>query len=374
MNAPPTAPITAIKREWYTNHDLFAREMEAVFSQTWQYVGHESELRKVGSFKTIVVGEQPLLIVKGDDEQIRAFGNTCVHRAAIVEDRPRGATRQFQCLYHHWQYDTRGRLARVPLPNAHSPAITSGELSLPEVKLAHFSDALFVNLGTAESSLETYFETCAPVFKKIMQPGVHGRWEFLTEHQYEIQANWKLFVENTIDGYHANFLHAQSLLDAGSGPLGLGRSADLDGHGFIEWANNEEDLGKGLTQLHLSVFPNLLVLYHGANDILAIRHVLPLSTTQTIIRVYAFTRADYSEDERATLLGRFNYWWGPGGRNGADDMKALESTQRGLNFKGGPLVRVDRGVKSHKTGDYNDEHAIRSFWMRWRQCMGFNVK
>jgi len=126
-------------------------------------------------------------------------------------------------------------------------------------------------------------------------------------------------------------------------------------------------------QTHVLVFPNLLVLSHRSTDILAIRHVIPEAVARTEIRVYAFGRAGEPAEVRDARLGRFNGSWGPGGRNGADDNRALELVQAGLRAKTAGPVLMARGLGGPEVGAYEDEQPLRAFWRGWRRSMADHI-
>src|SRR5215470_5604935 len=90
---------------WYTDPVLYSQERDKIFRRTWQYVGPAEQLASPGDFFTATVGEVPIVVVKGKDEQIRAFANVCRHRGAIVVREQEGHRTSLQCHYHAWTYD-----------------------------------------------------------------------------------------------------------------------------------------------------------------------------------------------------------------------------------------------------------------------------
>src|SRR5262245_37675851 len=113
---------SVIDRACYTQESVLEAELSRVFERTWLFVAHASELDKPGDFRTTDIAGQPVLAIKGDDGRIRIFLNSCRHHAAIVEESEQGCRERFRCMYHHWEYDTCGRLAFVPRDEAYGPA------------------------------------------------------------------------------------------------------------------------------------------------------------------------------------------------------------------------------------------------------------
>src|SRR5712692_6302199 len=194
----PTQQEGFIERAYYREPSLYEVEREYVFEHTWQYVGHESELAQPGAFKRATVAEQPLLVVRGSDGQIRVFLNSCRHRAAIVEPRDCGKAPAFRCIYHHWQYATDGRLINVPEASGFGEWFRKEDFGLVEVpKLESFNGLLFVSLDPEIEPLQQFL---GPVTDHVREAfSTTGEpWQVITSYSYRIRANWKLFMENTV--------------------------------------------------------------------------------------------------------------------------------------------------------------------------------
>ncbi len=108
-----------VERRLYTEPEIFAQEMASIFGQVWLFLCHTDELPAPGSFKCLTLADQPVLAVRGTDGEIRAFFNSCRHRGTEVESHPSGQREVFRCPYHHWAYDTQGRLISVPIEDGY---------------------------------------------------------------------------------------------------------------------------------------------------------------------------------------------------------------------------------------------------------------
>src|ERR1700721_1435524 len=112
--------IFLLDREVHVSEDVLRREMTGIFSKCWIYVGHGSELKKPGDFRTRRVAGRPLIFCRDQKGQVQLFFNTCRHRGAIVCTERSGNRRRFNCIYHGWIYDNDGKLARVPGEEAYT--------------------------------------------------------------------------------------------------------------------------------------------------------------------------------------------------------------------------------------------------------------
>src|SRR5713226_1740393 len=103
-----------VHRSVYTEPSIFEREMETIFHRVWTYVGHESQVPKAGDYHTLLIGRQPMIMVRHDDGEIYVLYNRCAHRGTMLCGNLRGNTgNAFICSYHSWQYRTDGTLESV---------------------------------------------------------------------------------------------------------------------------------------------------------------------------------------------------------------------------------------------------------------------
>jgi choline monooxygenase len=113
----PDAPLSqasTIPSSWYTNENLFAVETQTVFSNSWQFAARSDQLINPGNYITTEIGGEPIVIVRGNDGELRAFFNVCRHHAAAVMTEPEGCAAQLRCPYHGWTYSLEGELKGTP--------------------------------------------------------------------------------------------------------------------------------------------------------------------------------------------------------------------------------------------------------------------
>jgi len=105
-----------VRREVYTDADIFALEMERIHETVWIYCGHESQIPKAGDYYAMQIGRQPMLMVRGKDRKVHVLYNRCPHRGNMMcGDRHGNTGEQFRCSYHAWQFHHDGTLKNIPM-------------------------------------------------------------------------------------------------------------------------------------------------------------------------------------------------------------------------------------------------------------------
>ena len=103
-------PGYALDRRFYVDPEIYALEIDRIIMRNWIVAGHQSELREPGDFKVLRVANESAIIVRGSDNELRAFANVCRHRGSVVCLKNKGSTTKFRCPYHGWTYDIDGNL------------------------------------------------------------------------------------------------------------------------------------------------------------------------------------------------------------------------------------------------------------------------
>jgi len=196
-------PITA-----YTSNDWFDREQNGIFSKNWQFFGLRSDFSKPGDFKTGQIGSYPIMIICDEKGKLSAFHNVCRHRGTTLLEGSGKIGRSIVCPYHRWTYALDGRLKGIPNATECFPDLERGKLSLKPAAIGFAKDLVFVNPDSGSD-----FSAFIDPINKLLWPHDLGAKD-VKEGQsltYEINCNWKVFVENAIDGYHLSYLHEQTL-------------------------------------------------------------------------------------------------------------------------------------------------------------------
>ncbi|GHD31038.1 aromatic ring-hydroxylating oxygenase subunit alpha [Halioglobus pacificus] len=192
-----SAPGRALSGYFYRSPLAYERELDALLLKSWIYAAHVSQVATPGDYVSIELGEDSILVVRGDDGELRAFSNSCRHRGARVCEEAAGNTTRFVCPYHGWVYANDGRLrgAREMQGNA---AFNADDLGLLELRLATVEGLVFVNADPAASDLTQAVAPVLPALAAYDLPSAR----IAHSHSYRVQANWKLCLENYLECYH----------------------------------------------------------------------------------------------------------------------------------------------------------------------------
>ena len=199
-----------ISRKIFFDPEIYQAELERIFARCWLFLGHESQIPKSGDYMTAYMGEDPILVCRGNDGTIRAFLNSCRHRGMKVCRADRGNARQFTCSFHGWTYANTGELKGVPLgKKAYGERLNKAEWGLLEVpKLASYGGMLFGNWDAGAESLDDFLGEFRWYLDVMIERQVGGI-EFVPGIQrYSLNANWKIASENFAgDTYHLPYSH-----------------------------------------------------------------------------------------------------------------------------------------------------------------------
>lgn len=195
--------------EAYTSEDWFQREQEELFGRVWQFGGFVEDVAEPGDFVTVQAGPHPLFVVRSPDGELKAFHNICRHRGTQLLRTIGKSKKSIICPYHHWTYSLDGDLKSIPGRKTEFPDVDMSSLCLHGASVQTWKSLFFVHPDPAAAPLTDWL---AGVDEQI---GPH-RPEELIEYtdastRTEIGANWKIVVENYIDGYHLSYLHSDTL-------------------------------------------------------------------------------------------------------------------------------------------------------------------
>jgi p-cumate 2,3-dioxygenase alpha subunit len=397
-----------VNRRAFTDAAILALERERVFAHCWIYAGHESEVPQPGDFRSRRVAGRPIILARGDDGTVRVLLNTCTHRGSLVCREQSGNAKTFQCPYHAWTYNNRGELIGVPGDDAYSPAFDRKTLGLASApRMDSYRGFIFINCDPAAESLADYLAD-AKEYLDLVCDQSEVTMEIVGGTQaYSIRANWKLLVENSIDGYHGVPTHHRYMVFlAETGGMDLQAVSRLrgwakalgNGHAVMEyeppwgrpiarWVPSFGEAKKAeleavqkkfaerfgderahrLTQMsrNLLIFPNLII-----NDIMAItvRTFFPTSPDYMEVTAWALAPQEESPRDRALRLDNFLTFLGPGGFATPDDVEMLESCQRGFVNREVAWSDISRGMQREHPLT-TDELQMRTFWRRWHELV-----
>ncbi|MFM5907670.1 MAG: aromatic ring-hydroxylating oxygenase subunit alpha [Novosphingobium sp.] len=191
----------------YHDPQWFEDEREAVFKRSWIHIGHACEVPEPGCFirRDLEYARASLLIVRGKDGQVRAFHNVCTHRGTQLTDEAEGRRSTFSCRYHMWTFGLDGAL--LSAPDFERFGLEKSACGLKQVHLESCAGLLFVNFARQPAQgLRDYLGAIADELEELPL----SRTAAFDEYVFEIDANWKIYVDNFQENYHLKFIHPRT--------------------------------------------------------------------------------------------------------------------------------------------------------------------
>jgi phenylpropionate dioxygenase-like ring-hydroxylating dioxygenase large terminal subunit len=394
----------------YTDARVFEDEMERIFHRGWVFVGHASEIPKPGDYRLAWVGRYPIIMVRDDDGEVKLLSNRCRHRANTVCQIERGNTRFFRCDYHGWMYRNNGDLASVSYPDGYDRSFRKEDFGLiPIPRIESYRGFVFASIAPSGMSLKDYLGKAAEQIDLFVDLSPEGEIDARGGiHKYNYRGNWKLQIENSMDGYHPNFVHKNffSLLKrkgmknptAHFGGRSIAVTRDF-GHGHVMLDYREcnrnapilsvtpgakeykdtmvarygveratEIINSGGT--HLLVFPNLVMI--GVQ----LRVVRPISADETEVYLYPTLLKGVAPEVNQFRLRGHEVFFGPAGFGAPDDLEMFERLQLGLKNELDPWLILSRGLERERreadgtrVGHVTDEVTQRGIFREWKRVM-----
>jgi choline monooxygenase len=290
-----------------------------VFAGNWIAVGRTDQVAAPGQFFTFDLAGEPLIVVRGADEQLRAFYNVCRHHAAAVATAASGVAQHLRCPYHGWTYGLDGSLKGTP-EFAGVCNFDRAENGLVPVQVASWENFVFVTLNQEAPPLESYLGDLAP---RISVSALR----FFTRKSYTLACNWKVYVDNYLDGgYHVPHLHKglNSVLDYSEYTIENGTNYTLQSSPMV--ASEDRSVAHTRTGDRANyywLYPNFMInLYEGVMDT---NLVLPLGQERCLV-VFDFFFGDTSAEFNTESVAVSD-------RVQLEDVEICESVQRGLHSR-----------------------------------------
>lgn len=191
----------------YTAGDWFQREQRELFGKVWQFAAMTSDLGESGQYLCVQAGAYPLIVIRDGAGELRAFHNICRHRGTQLLEVRGKRKKVIQCPYHDWVYSLDGKLIGVPQKRAQFPNLDMTEWSLFPAAVAVWKEMIFVNPNAGCMPFDEWLGD----FPDQVGPHQPDQLKETDSREYEVAANWKIFVENYIDVYHLSHLHSTTL-------------------------------------------------------------------------------------------------------------------------------------------------------------------
>ena len=359
---PERFPRLSVPAARYCDASFFAAEREHVFGKSWLFVAHADELPKPGDYLFLDQLAEPVLLVRGADERVRAFYNTCRHRGGpLVRERSGNTGPGLVCGYHGWSYALDGKLVGIPQAKDFGDLDRSC-LGLKPVRCEAWGTFLFVNLDPRAEPLPEALGVVGEDLGPQIGDGERvGPVRLVERRSIDVEGNWKLTVDANVETYHVNTLHTKSaavVLDqAATGIFLLPRGHSRMLVGFrkgvvlpfplppFPQASPLADLG--IYSYHL--FPNTSIVYGGTRSFLFLISSWPLSPGRTRYDVHflAATPADGPHAEMIRTIIEAN--WGVF----LEDLGNLPFMQR--SFEAGTIDGFELGYQERRIYHQHEE-------------------
>lgn len=211
MHAAPTqltpwrdegvARSSTLPADWYTSRALFELEQEHLFRRVWQHVGRTEQVSAPGDYFTCEVANEQVVVVRDGAGELHALSNVCLHRAGPVATAC-GKRKAFQCPYHGWTYELDGRVRRTQGMDD-TECLDPETMRLPEFEVAVWGPLVWVRLEPGGPSLDEWLADVTPRAANYD----FNTLEYVGGRRWHIPCNWKMYVDNYMEGYHIPFIH-----------------------------------------------------------------------------------------------------------------------------------------------------------------------
>ena len=339
-----------IPAPWYTDARVLELEQRTVFRRGWQCAGRLDPLRAPGDYLTCELpGGEPVVVVRGQDDVLRGFFNVCRHHAAAVVSEPHGSARQFRCPYHGWTYALDGALKGTP-DFAGVCDFDRAANGLVPIACATCEPWVFVRPETGgvgathASPLHEFFGS--DLLRQLDALGL-GRLQWMERRSYTLNCNWKVFVDNYLDGgYHVPHLHKglDSVLDYSEYTITNGERFCLQSSPMVSEGADARTgaVRQGERAHYYWLYPNFMINYYGQT--MDTNLVIPRGVDKTDV-IFDFYFADVSDAARDANLASIAV----SEQIQNEDVAICESVQRGLRSRayGAGRLSVRREAGEH---------------------------
>ncbi len=407
-NAPefvwPHDDTSRVPYRVYTDETLYALEQERIFrGPVWNYLCLECEIPNNGDYKTTYASDTPIIVVRDENGDINAMVNRCAHKGSLVCYKPRGNISELSCVYHNWVYNLRGDLLSVAFKRGVggkgglTDEFDNRQHGLEKLRVERFRGMVFGTFSDKTEPVSEYLgeELVASIDRVLIKPV-----KVLGYHSQIFPNNWKLYVENNKDSYHASLLHVFhntfgvvrptmgggiKISDSGWHHLSYTQRTDIaDDQIGKEKVRSRQDqyrlqdtrmmehrleLGDNVTNSIQTVFPTLVV--QQILNCLATRQLIPQGPNQSEL-IWTILGFEDDDEDMLALRVQANNLVGPAGFISMEDGAVGGWVQRTAKANGREMTVMPMGGRTIEPseGSRVTEAAVRGFWKGWRDCMG----
>lgn len=399
----PGDDVSRVPFRVYSDPDLYAREQARLFrGPVWNFLCLEAEIPNPGDYKTSQIGDSPIIVVRDEDGAVNAMVNRCAHKGALICYKPRGNVRELTCVYHNWTYDLGGKLTAVAFQRGvrgkggMADDFEPGAHGLERLRVEAYRGLVFATFSGTAPSFADYIgpEMLAAMDRVLIKP-----LKVLGYHSQILPNNWKLYMENTKDSYHASLLHVfHNTFGVVRLTMGGGIKMSADGRHHLSYTERDptHDPGTGdeklrsLKEQYSLADPSLMEhrLELGDNITNGIQTIFPTFVLQQILNALAvrqlvprgvdrcellWTILGFEDDDDAMteLRLKVNNLVGPAGYVSMEDGCVGGFVQRAAaaDPEARTFMRMGGTAIAPSEGSRVTESAVRGFWRGWRECL-----
>lgn len=411
-----------VHRSVYVSPDVLHAERERIFSMSWLYVGHESQIQAAGDYICTEVAGRPIFMIRHGSGDVHVLHNHCPHRGALVAGGRIGNARMLRCCYHGWAFQPDGRLQAIPCIESYQGSevrIGDPRFDLKPLRSAVYRGFVFATLNDDAPALADWLGQAAAVLDNMTDRAPDGELEIVGGCFRAVQRNnWKIYLENLHDGMHPKFVHQSSL--RASDRVSRDGKPDADSDAALRMriiAANDQDFEKmneltvdcfGAGHSTMRGFRNprgddpvarnyeealvarrgaeeadriLSLNYHNANiypnlsvhpSFMQLRVIFPVSVDRTLVEVWTLRLKGAPDAFNRRNILYANTVHSPSSIIKVDDLEAYRRVQAG-NAGGADWVSQDARDSTASlddvTGSALSEHYIRHQYRAWRHYM-----
>jgi phenylpropionate dioxygenase-like ring-hydroxylating dioxygenase large terminal subunit len=395
------AGLTHVPYWVYSSPEVAREEQSRLFEgPAWHYLCLEIEVPHSGDYRTTTMGTMPVVVARAEGGEVVAFENRCAHRGALICLDDSGNGRDFQCVYHSWRYDLRGNLKSIAFRhgvNGHGGMPDDFDMTAHgprKLRTAVLCGLVFGTLAPDAPDIESYI---GPEIVTRLRRVLHKKVEVIGRFTQQLPCNWKLYMENVRDTYHASLLHtffttfritrlsqgggvmvsdngvahASTTLAAAKGPDDSYAGMRADNQGFAlrdpSFMQSVAEFNDNITLQILSVFPGFVL--QQIHNALAVRQIVPRGIDSMDLHWTYLGFADDTPTLRAMRLKQGNLA-GPAGFVSMEDGAVGGFVQRGIAAAAKETSVVEMGGSGAETSETRaTEASVRGFWKAWRTWM-----
>lgn len=350
----PIERSETIPSDWYINPAFHQLDRKAIFSQTWQWVGHLGQVIQPGDYFLANVADNPVILLRDREGTLRGFYNVCRHRGGPLATEDSGNCTMLQCKYHGWTYRLDGALRGVPKFDR-VELFNREDYGLIPVNVAVWEGLIFVNLSQHPIPLS---EVMQGITERIAPISLSTK-RFFRRVDYVVGCNWKIYIDNYLEGYHVPLVHPElmKMLDFNSYVTEIARWHSLQFSPLRDGDHPYSGVEESGDAFYYFVYPNFMLNILPGR--LQTNLVVPLSPDQTLVRFDYF----YDDIESPEALAFIQDEIASSDRIQAEDIDICERVQRGVASQA-----YDRGRFSVECeqGVYHFQSLLKQSYQAWK--------